>query len=152
MKALTLTQPWATLVALGHKRVETRSWRHHFLGTIAIHAAKGFPKQAREFAEMEHSIGRIPGPIPLSAIVAVARLAGYGQTEEVEPTVSGLERHLGDFSWGRWAWFLEDVRALPEPIPCRGALGLWTVPDEIAERLLAQVRGQKRFTIDPREF
>lgn len=48
MKGITLTQPWASLVALGHKRVETRSWRPLFEpGRIAIQAAKGFPKEAQ---------------------------------------------------------------------------------------------------------
>lgn len=40
MKALTLTQPWATLVALGAKRIETRSWSTSYRGPLAIHAAK----------------------------------------------------------------------------------------------------------------
>jgi activating signal cointegrator 1 len=47
LKALTLTQPWATLVAIGAKRIETRSWRTSYRGPLAIHAAKGFPKWAR---------------------------------------------------------------------------------------------------------
>lgn len=46
MKALTLTQPWATLVAMGAKRIETRSWRTSYRGPLAIHAAKGFPRSA----------------------------------------------------------------------------------------------------------
>ncbi len=46
MKALTLTQPWATLVAIGAKCIETRSWRTSYRGPLAIHAAKGFPKAA----------------------------------------------------------------------------------------------------------
>lgn len=42
MKALTLTQPYATLVAIGEKRLETRSWRTSYRGPLAIHAAKGW--------------------------------------------------------------------------------------------------------------
>jgi hypothetical protein len=41
VKALTLTQPWATLIAVGAKRIETRSWATDYHGQIAIHAAKG---------------------------------------------------------------------------------------------------------------
>lgn len=41
MKALTLTQPWATLVAIGAKKIETRSWRTDYRGPLAIHAAAG---------------------------------------------------------------------------------------------------------------
>lgn len=53
MRALTLSQPWATLVAIGAKKIETRSWRPSYRGPLAIHAAKGFPKAARDLlAEM----------------------------------------------------------------------------------------------------
>lgn len=41
MKALSLTQPYATLVSLGAKRIETRSWATPYRGRLLIHAAKG---------------------------------------------------------------------------------------------------------------
>ena len=41
MKVLTLTQPWATLVAIGAKHIETRSWATSYRGPLAIHAGKG---------------------------------------------------------------------------------------------------------------
>ncbi len=41
MKAISLTQPWATLVAIGAKQIETRSWSTPYRGELAIHAAKG---------------------------------------------------------------------------------------------------------------
>jgi hypothetical protein len=47
MKALTLTQPWASFVALGWKKIETRSWATAYRGPLAIHAAKGLPKGMR---------------------------------------------------------------------------------------------------------
>jgi hypothetical protein len=53
MKVLTLTQPWATLVAIGAKRIETRSWSTNYRGPLAIHAAKGFPKWAQEICFTE---------------------------------------------------------------------------------------------------
>jgi hypothetical protein len=43
-----MTQPWATLVALGATQYETRGWRPRYRGPIAIHAAKGFPLVAKE--------------------------------------------------------------------------------------------------------
>jgi hypothetical protein len=57
---------------------------------------------------------------------------GEGDTSDI----IGQLRY-GDFTPGRWAWMVADVRPLPEPIPCRGAQGLWTVPDDID----AQLRG-----------
>lgn len=127
MKGLTLTQPWASEIALGNKRVETRSWRTTYRGLIAIHAAKGFPAWARKFAAEEHAIGRVQTPLPLSAFVAVARLSDCLPTAETFG-YSALERHLGDYTPGRWAWVLDEVEPLSEPVPCRGALGLWAVP------------------------
>ena len=40
MKALTITQPWATLIAIGAKRFETRGWSTPYRGPLAIHAGK----------------------------------------------------------------------------------------------------------------
>jgi len=60
MKALTLTQPWATLVILGVKRIETRGWATPYRGRIAIHAAKGWHRDDIEFAfdtEIERELG-----------------------------------------------------------------------------------------------
>lgn len=59
MKALSLTQPWASLIAIGAKRVETRSWSTNHRGPVAIHAAKGFPKFARDLVWAEPFQGRL---------------------------------------------------------------------------------------------
>lgn len=48
MKALSMTQPWATLVALGAKTIETRSWGTSYRGPLAIHAAYQFPREAQD--------------------------------------------------------------------------------------------------------
>jgi len=39
--------------------------------------------------------------------------------------VNGNELAFGDYSPGRYAWILEDVRMLPVPVPAKGRLGLW---------------------------
>ena len=140
MKALTLTQPWAELVAGGFKQWETRSWPTNYRGLLAIHAAKGFPKAAKEFAEVERAIGRVPERIAIGAFVAIARVVDVRRTEDVALELSGLERHLGDYTPGRYAWQLTDVHRLDEPIGCRGALGLWTPPDDVLELLTAAAR------------
>jgi len=53
VKALTMTQPWAMLVALGENSIETRSWSTKYRGALAIHSAKAFPKEARALCEQE---------------------------------------------------------------------------------------------------
>jgi hypothetical protein len=129
MKALTLTQPWATLVAIGAKRIETRSWRTGYRGPIAIHAAKGYPTRLRglrfdePFMSALWRAGIKPDmPLPTAAVVAVAQLADCIHIFVPPPEP---ERSFGDYSPGRYAWLLSDVRELREPIPALGALGLW---------------------------
>lgn len=141
MKAITLTQPWADLVATGSKLFETRSWSTQYRGPVAIHAAKGFPAYARQFAQEERAIGRVGDHVPLGAIVAVAVIADVRRTEEVGPYLSGLERHLGDYTPGRYAWQLIDVVALPAPVACRGALGLWTPPEDVLREVAEVLSG-----------
>ena len=71
--------------------------------------------------------------LPLGAVVAVARLLSVISAEDATPDEP--ERSFGDFSEERWAWLLADVVALKAPIPCRGSLGLWTLPPEIERQL-----------------
>lgn len=150
MKAITLTQPWATLVAIGAKRVETRSWSTLYRGRIAIHAAKGFPAEARMLlAERPFStyLGDQRGiDLPRGAIVAVARITsvkvtmGRVPSSFVDPRCPH-EFEFGNYETGRSAWFLDDVRKLEQPIPCKGALGLWDVPADIAACIEEVPRG-----------
>lgn len=44
MRCLTLTQPYATLIALDQKKIETRSWSTSYRGPLAIHAAVSYGK------------------------------------------------------------------------------------------------------------
>lgn len=134
MKALSLTQPWATLVAAGAKTIETRSWQARYRGPLAIHAAKGFPPEARAvcrragfYFALEAAGIRSWEELPTGVIVATCRLV------DVKPTTGApwvfdlpaMERAFGDYSPGRFGWFLEDVQALAEPVPAKGAQGLW---------------------------
>lgn len=131
MKALSLWQPWASAIALGHKTIETRSWSTKYRGPIAIHAAKRWTPEQIRFASIEHALNRMPKRLPLGAIVAVARLARVERTDDIETSVSPIERIYGDYSWGRYGWVLEDIKPLREPISFRGAQGLFNVPDDL---------------------
>jgi hypothetical protein len=146
-KTLSLTQPWASLVAYALKVFETRSWYSPHRGPIAIHASAGFPKDCKmlcheePFTEALLSIGisRID-QLPLGAVLATGTMRGcYKMGSLYAPCAADLFRHFrvpmhpefsfGDFSDGRYAWLLEDVVKLPEPIPAKGSLGLWRWDD-----------------------
>lgn len=136
VKGLTLTQPWASAIALGQKRIETRSWRTPYRGLVAIHAAQGFPRAAKEFA-LVAGFGP-PESLPRAAVVAIAQLVDIRPTEELVGAIDRRERDLGDFAAGRWGWIFEDIRPMAVPVPCVGALGVWAIGDGLAEMLLAR--------------
>ena len=164
MKALTIWQPWASLLACGAKRYETRSWPTKYRGPIAIHAAMKDPcnlplldkADLEHFTREEIDAGRCPGwcLMPRGKIIATAELVNVwhivyhpGQnvdrarhidigaeslTEDKHDPHFGdyfvpteKELALGDWTPGRYAWELANVKILPEPIPAKGKQGLW---------------------------
>jgi hypothetical protein len=154
MKVLSLLQPWASLVAIGAKRIETRSWATKYRGPLAIHASKALWKFNGK-DEIERLIGLTlwesglyhqPKDLPYGAVIATCNLVDVrymlqGKLYRYEngaviagggiPMPSEPELSFGDYTLGRFAWVLEDVRQLPEPIPAKGHQSLWNwVPPE----------------------
>lgn len=144
MKALFLIQPYATLIMLGYKQYETRSWQTNHRGTLAIHASASKPAWAREVAENDPhikaaltkhglSFDMLPRGVLLGT-VGVSRMNPIDK--QFISQLSSLEFACGDYSMpGRYAWELYQPLALPEPLACRGALSVWEVPTELAQRI-----------------
>jgi hypothetical protein len=130
-------------MALGEKKVETRSWRTPYRGPLAIHAAKGYPGWAKDIASYNPMFSSVLGArgvvrLPRGGVVAVGRLVDVCGTEQINLIIGRKERAFGDYTSGRYAWIFADVLALPEPIPARGALGLWEWYDPDTFRWLAE--------------
>jgi len=137
MKAITIWQPWATLIAIGAKRFETRSWPTKHRGPLAIHAAKKVDVEAckEEYIQsvlLEH--GYHIDNLPTGEIVAISTLKDCvksvdtwtdGYVLENGVYVYSPEYELGDFTPGRFAWELTDTKQLQESIPAKGQQGLW---------------------------
>jgi hypothetical protein len=71
MKAITIWQPWASLIACGTKKYETRSWPTKYRGPIAIHAAAKEPRTLPQ--EVREALDQLD-EVPLGAIIATAEL------------------------------------------------------------------------------
>ena len=136
VKALTLTQPWATLVAAGEKKIETRSWATHYRGPIAIHAAKNYPTCARDLAmkppfaaALHRTFGADAPALPLGAVVAVVELTDCVRIESPlppwTPQAGSDEYAFGSYSVGRFMFRFTAILPLTESLPARGALGIW---------------------------
>lgn len=141
MKAVSLWQPWASLIACGAKQVETRSWpapRAVVGQRIAIHAAKRRTEltmlREPQFRDALHDrrdrVRLVGGELPLGYIVATAVLAdcflmSATRCEDVRATAP-LEYAFGHWEPGRYGWQLADVEVV-EPVAYRGAQGVFDV-------------------------
>lgn len=141
MKALTIIQPWATLIAIGEKQFETRSWRTNHRGSLAIHAGKQVDRNVCEqepFKSVLARYGFTADNLPTGAVVAISELTNCYQaqpfglsdyvqliSDEAIKSIDGYEFAFGDYSKGRFAWELTDVLRLPEPVVAKGQQGLW---------------------------
>lgn len=122
LRALTLIQPWATLIVQGHKTIETRTWRTPYRGWLAIHAGKST------------DLVDDPAKHTFGAVVAITRIVDCRpMTVEDEP--AALVRSES----GRYAWELADIHALDTPIPMRGYQGLWRPKPNALAALRSQI-------------
>lgn len=138
IKALSLWQPWASLIAAGVKRHETRHWSTAYRGPLAIHASKTLDLAG---APEELCIA-LWGPswsrqLPLGAMVAIGELKRCGPAMDAAPRLTRADRESGNYAPGRFAWAIDGVRPLAEPISTLGRQGLfnWVPPPDLETRL-----------------
>ena len=132
MKALTLWQPWATLVAIGAKKIETRSWPTKYRGPLAIHSSKFSPTSGKVLVYSNPIFRRaliLDGflvDMPPGKILATCNLVDVQQIKDHNlPPMKSPERAFGDYRPGRFMWILENIVRLEEPILATGSMGLW---------------------------
>ena len=119
MKALTVCQPYAELIARGLKPIENRTWPTSFRGLLFIHAGK-----SREWMD-EDDLDAYPG-MAFGALVATVRLHDCVRVDKLP-----MELQHNEHANGPWCWILRDVCRIA-PIPWRGAQGLWEFPNSVA--------------------
>jgi hypothetical protein len=133
--ALTIKQPWASLIAHGFKDIENRTWRTNYRGRIYIHAsAKIDPREchaARDllmspfldfpnFYEMRETLGETKfRDLPTGAILGTA---------EIVDCVTASE---SPWFCGPYGFVLKNIRRFEKPMPCRGALSFWNPMDKL---------------------
>jgi hypothetical protein len=143
MKAITIIQPYATLIAVGEKRFETRSWAAKYRGPLAIHAGKKVDSKACQEPEIAAALaqhGYTADTLPTGAVIAVSELSACQEIHIDHKGDAVLLHRLVPVFWigrdnkefafgfyesGRYAWELANVKQLPEPIPAKGQLSLW---------------------------
>jgi hypothetical protein len=151
MKALSIRQPWTAMIVHGQKRIENRSRRTHYRGLIALHASgKDRWDPASQSSDVVYEewcrLGWAGTPnrdgeyITYGAVLGVAEIVDVCDAR-LQPLFSSERR----CQCSRWAassqahWHLANVRVLAEPVPCKGALGLWTLPNDVEAAVVAQL-------------
>lgn len=127
MKAITLWQPWATLIALQEKPYETRHWPTSYRGKIAIHASKKWDNEIISYV-YDWRVQKVMLKYRLQEWdLARGAIVCIGELTDCIPTslVPKNEQRFGDFTPGRFAWKIEHVKTLLNPIEIRGKQGLW---------------------------
>jgi hypothetical protein len=129
MKALTISQPFASLIASGEKWIENRIWYTSYRGPLAIHAGKGLQYLSRqELADF-----------PSGCVIAIANLVACQQIKTIRCCEKSEPEKLVPFTKKTWrevfqhehtegpfCWFLEDVKPI-DPFYCRGGQRIWNV-------------------------
>jgi hypothetical protein len=134
MKALTICQPYASLIVLPDdderaKRVENRTWLTDYRGPLLIHAGK-----SRQWL-LDHNYGLDIRTMPFGFIVGICELRGCVQKgpdgfhESILRRWPWLQFH--EHAEGPFCWVLAECRRFENPIPYRGAQGLFNVPRDV---------------------
>jgi len=146
MHALTIWQPWATLIMIGAKPLEFRGYPapKSLIGKrVVIHAgARRIPQ--KELRELAHRVEHQNWSTGLDAAIALPLLSSFSKVMELPHTaglgtaVVGKPRSMTPMFEGegdsdrikhhQWGWPMEDIRRWPLAIPQKGAQGFWIWP------------------------
>jgi hypothetical protein len=127
MKALSFRQPWAELILQGRKTIDLRTWPTHYRGRIAIHASKAVEE------DVCAAYGLDAASLVRGALVGTVEVVEMVPLDD-QSWEALRDQHLksGPFPGDLLGWHLADPQRLPQPIPMRGRLGLFNIPDELA--------------------
>jgi hypothetical protein len=135
MKAITILQPWASLIACGAKKIETRLWETKYRGQIAIHAGKVEDIVAYNnlFPLLDpikkSKFPAFPNRPPTGKVIAIAELIDC-QEMTMDRIIAWRDIYgkneisFGDFEPGRYAWILANIQAI-KPVPAKGMQRIW---------------------------
>ncbi|MDE4918331.1 ASCH domain-containing protein [Cupriavidus metallidurans] len=141
MKALSIRQPWAWLIAQGFKDIENRTWRTSFRGRVLIHASKGMTRG--EYQDVKDYLSELyeTGPYD-AALIALPKFeqmerGGIVGVATITDCVPDRARQSQWHMEGQFGFQIVDAKALPF-VPCKGALGFFDVPADVAAILREQ--------------
>ena len=121
MKALTIKQPYASLIVNGYKEYEFRTWKTNYRGKLLIHAGLTLESPLLNKIEsynIEYTKGAIIGEVELTDCILV--------DETLDKKLRKLNANIyANDHVNMYAWKLENIKKYDKPIYIKGKLGLW---------------------------
>lgn len=131
MKVLSLQEPFATLIKEKIKFIETRSWKTNYRGELYIHASlSNMMNKYKDRLELMELIKDLD--MNYGKIICKCKLVDcvYMTEKFIEKIKENEQEYIcGEYSVGRYAWILEDIKTLDNPITVKGHLGIWNYDD-----------------------
>lgn len=135
MKALSLKHPWAFLVMIGWKTIETRTWKTNYRGTILIHNGMKWVNEAEAEADPVSRDFVIDGTLfytekykGTNVFYYPGGILGTVELVDCRPMTKEDEPKAGvSATPGRYAWVLKNPKPFYRPVKLRGQLGLFNV-------------------------
>lgn len=145
MKVISLLQPWASLVVLNYKKIETRSWNTKYRGPLLIHASAAKKQLYKDLTLDFHQQFSLPGmpnykDLPFGSIIGQVDLMSTFQTNVLHRSnfenktiefskqfwdLTNQELAFGDYTKDRHLWLLSNAVQFDEPLPVKGELSMW---------------------------
>ena len=151
MKVLSLTEPFVTLIKEKTKKIETRSWKTSYRGELYIHASSTrIPKEYKENKELMNLVK--DNKYPYGQIICKAKLVDC--IKMTKDWVEQLKKEnyqeylCGIYEEGRYAWILEDIKVLEQPIYAKGSLSIWTFDHESMKKQLEEILNKNKILIE----
>jgi ASCH domain len=160
LRALTVRQPWATAIIWGGKDIENRSKPTKYRGRLWIHAGMHHPDWG-DYLEVRGLSGAVFGWTDTRRVSMSAAEAQRAQRRKEHAGTRGVilgsvdvvgchgdetaEDRESCSPWARHGqhhWMLANPQPLAEPVPCRGMLGLWRLPEDVEKAVRAQLEEQ----------
>lgn len=132
MKVISLTEPFATLIKEKKKRIETRSWKTSYRGELYIHASS--TRVPKEWKENKGLMNLVQEELTFGKIICKCNLVDC--IEMTEEWIDKIKKEqpeeyvCGIYEKGRYAWILEKIEPLEEPITVKGHLGIWNYEEK----------------------
>ena len=132
MKVISLTEPFATLIKEKKKKIETRSWKTSYRGELYIHASS--TRVPKEWKENKELMNLVQEELTFGKIICKCNLGDC--SERTEKWIDKRKKEQpeeyarGIYEKGRYAWVLEKIEPLEEPITVKGHLGIWNYEEK----------------------